>query len=78
MDRRDSDALDRHITGNYGEDQLRDWWDAGDDDYIPTCQVANCGEDAEDGVLCAAHQPSENDDPINYDHDEENDDAPLR
>ena len=24
MDRRDADALDRHITGNYGEDQYPD------------------------------------------------------
>ena len=33
MDRRMADALDRHITGNYGEDQFKndqDFWKMGD------------------------------------------------
>lgn len=27
MDRREREALDRHITGNWGENQFRDWDD---------------------------------------------------
>lgn len=49
---RESDALDRHITGNYGEDQFPDY-----DDRDAICQVSNCEEESVDGVLCAAHQP---------------------
>jgi hypothetical protein len=33
MNRREADALDRHITGNYGEDQYRDI--ESDDDITP-------------------------------------------
>jgi len=44
LTRRESEELDRHITGNYGEDQFRDWnrFDGLDpdgpipeEDYIP-------------------------------------------
>lgn len=52
---KEGDALDRHITGNYGEDQFR--YDYDDEWYINKCQVSNCDEDSEDGVLCAKHQP---------------------
>jgi hypothetical protein len=54
MDRHMSEALDRHITGNYGEDQFREEylgrWPAED-----KCQVSDCTEPAEDGVLCTVH-----------------------
>jgi hypothetical protein len=50
----DKDALDRHITGNYGEDQFDNY---DDECYINKCQVNNCDEDSEDGVLCSKHQP---------------------
>lgn len=51
MDRREAAALDRHITGNYGEDQFPDDFEPHD-----ICQQAGCVEEAEDGVLCVAHQ----------------------
>lgn len=54
MDRRESEALDRHITGNYGEDQLTAWEEFSNWDE-PDCQVSNCDEPAEDGVLCERH-----------------------
>ena len=60
MERRDAEALDRHITGNYGEDQERDWWDPSWDEPA-TCQVSNCEEDAVDGVLCAKHSEEASD-----------------
>jgi hypothetical protein len=46
-----AEALDRHITGNYGEDQFPDEWEES-----PECQVSGCHEEAEDGVLCRDHQ----------------------
>ena len=56
MDRRESEALDRHITGNYGEDQFSD---IGDEWWEEECSVGNCHEVAVDGVLCTKHQPPE-------------------
>jgi hypothetical protein len=67
MDRREAEALDRHITGNYGEDQFKQDADGLDEDkylvdsyddewFIAKCQIANCDEDSEDGVLCPEHQ----------------------
>lgn len=48
---RESEALDRHITGNYGEDFFNEWEDLPE----PDCQVSNCKSIAEDGVLCRGH-----------------------
>lgn len=52
---RESDALDRHITGHYGEDQFAEY---DDPTFVPEeeeCQVSNCHEPADDGVLCTGH-----------------------
>lgn len=55
LDRHQREALDRHITGNYGEDQF-DMHDAdGIDGFGNKCQVSTCQQAAEDGVLCTAH-----------------------
>jgi hypothetical protein len=44
MNQRERDALDRHITGNYGEDQLRE--------QPGMCIWEDCGNDA---IYCEGH-----------------------
>lgn len=41
MDRREREQLDRHITGNYGEDQTRPDWLMLE---IVNCKCVHCGK----------------------------------
>jgi hypothetical protein len=54
MDRHQREALDRHITGNYGEDQFKGLGD-DEEDVSDQCQVSHCEAESVDGVLCERH-----------------------